>query len=214
PAVPLKDHERRHVVASLLATPGEGTPAASSGGAVAAAPFAADPARVEEGRAAFAAVGCANCHAIKGSDGKVIEPGSRPMPLEQLAAVDAGCLATAPRRGAPHYFADEPQRAAVTAAIRWLASPAAASEPPRERSIDRMLTALNCYACHQRDGRGGTVPAVVVMDDDDEPILKDAARDALFASSVQELGDEGRLPPTLTSVGDKLSAGFLREVLI
>ena len=217
PAVPLKDHERRHVVAGLLATSVKNDPVAASDGAAAAAPFAADPSRVEEGRAAFAAVGCANCHAIEGSDGKVIEPGSKPKPLEHLTAVDAGCMATAPRRGTPHYFADETQRAAVTAAIRWLASPAAASEPPRERSIDRMLTALNCYACHQRDGRGGTVSAVVViddMDDDGEPILKDAARDALFPSSVQELGDEGRLPPTLTGVGDKLSAGFLREVIV
>ena len=77
-----------------------------------------------------------------------------------------------------------------------------------------MLLALNCYACHARDGRGGTIPAVATMDDDGEPILKDPVRDALFTSIVQELGDEGRLPPTLTGVGDKLAAGFLREVLV
>jgi hypothetical protein len=36
----------------------------------------------------------------------------------------------------------------------------------------------------------------------------------MFTSGVQEMGDEGRLPPTLTGVGDKLAAGFLREVLV
>jgi len=77
-----------------------------------------------------------------------------------------------------------------------------------------MLTALNCYACHNRDGRGGTIPAVATTDEDGEPILKDAARDAMFTSGVQEMGDEGRLPPTLTGVGDKLTSGFLREVLV
>jgi hypothetical protein len=57
------------------------------------------------------------------------------------------------------------------------------------------------------------IPAVATVDDDGEPVLKEAARDALFTSPLQELGDEGRLPPTLTGVGDKLRPEFLREVL-
>lgn len=176
--------------------------------------FAVDAASVEEGRAAFAAVGCASCHALKDSGGELIETAPKPKPLGALAAVDAGCLAAAPSHGAPHYSLDDAQRAAVTAALRWLAAPTVAERPARERSIDRTLTALNCYACHQRDGRGGIIPAVAATDEDGEPILKEAARDRLFTSTVQELGDEGRLPPTLTGVGDKLAAGFLREVLV
>ena len=203
PALSLKDHDRRHVVASLLTT----SPAPT-------ATFSADASLVEEGRKAFAAAGCASCHDLKGSDGKRIEPASKPKPLAELMAMDSGCLATVARKGVPHYPLDDTQRAAVTAAIRWLASPAAESVPTREQAIDRMLTSLNCYACHNRDGRGGTIPAVAITDDDGEPILKDATRDALFTSAVQELGDEGRLPPTLTGVGDKLTAGFLREVLV
>lgn len=203
PALPLKDHDRRHVVASLL---GEArAPVATS---------SADPTLVEEGRAAFAAVGCANCHDLKGADGTRMEPASKPKPLAELMAMDSGCLALVARKGVPHYPLDDAQRAAVTAAIRWLASPAVAALPTRERTIDRTLTSLNCYACHSRDGRGGTIPAVATTDDDGEPILKDAARDGLFTSAVQELGDEGRLPPTLAGVGDKLTARFLREVLI
>jgi hypothetical protein len=132
----------------------------------------------------------------------------------ELVALDAGCLAKAARQGTPYYPLDDVQRSAVTSALGWLRSPAAESAPARERTIDRMLTALNCYACHNRDGRGGIIPAVATTDDDGEPILKDPVRDALFTSAVQELGDEGRLPPTLTGVGDKLASGFLREVLV
>jgi mono/diheme cytochrome c family protein len=204
PALPLKDQDRRHVVASLL---GESK-------APTAAAFKADPTLVEEGRTAFAAVGCASCHDLKGGDGKRIESAAKPKPLAELMTLDGGCLAAAARKGSPHYPLDDTQRSAVAAAIRWLTSPEAAALPDRERAIDRMLTSLNCYACHNRDGRGGTIPAVATTDDDGEPVLKDAARDALFTSAVQELGDEGRLPPTLTGVGDKLTGGFLREVLV
>ena len=204
PALPLKDQDRRHVVASLL---GEAK-------APTAAAFKADPTLVEEGRTAFAAVGCASCHDLKGGDGKRIESAAKPKPLAELITLDGGCLAAAARKGSPHYPLDDTQRSAVAAAIRWLTSPEAAALPDRERAIDRMLTSLNCYACHNRDGRGGTIPAVATTDDDGEPVLKDAARDALFTSAVQELGDEGRLPPTLTGVGDKLTGGFLREVLV
>ena len=188
-------------------------PLASMAVAATQASFAVDPALVEEGRAAFAAVGCASCHELKGSDGKRIEPAATPKPLMKLVSLDAGCLAKAARQGTPHYPLDDVQRSAVTSALGWLRSPAAESAPAREQTIDRMLTALNCYACHNRDGRGGIIPAVTTTDDDGEPILKDPVRDALFTSAVQELGDEGRLPPTLTGVGDKLASGFLREVL-
>jgi len=189
-------------------------PLASMDVANSAASFAVEPALVEEGRAAFAAVGCASCHELNNADGKRIESAAKPKPLADLMASDGGCLATAPRKGVPHYSLDDAQRSAVTAAIGWLRSPAAESGPAREGTIDRMLTALNCSACHTRDGRGGTIPAVAATDEDGEPILKDVARDVLFTSAVQELGDEGRLPPTLTGVGDKLTAEFLREVLV
>jgi len=177
--------------------------------------FAVEPTLVAEGRAAFAAVGCASCHELKGPDGTLITPVATPKPLAALAALDAGCLATdSPRAGVPQYQLDGLQRAALKEAVHWLTSSEAAAPPSPEQAIDRMLTSLNCYACHNRDGRGGTIPAVATTDADGEPILKDFARDALFTSAVQELGDEGRLPPTLTGVGDKLAPGFLREVLI
>ncbi|MFM8891628.1 MAG: hypothetical protein ACKOTB_08400, partial [Planctomycetia bacterium] len=155
---------------------------------------------------------------------------SRPAALESLAGkAAAGCLAPAVGDGGARvdgqdtrvdYGLDAAQREAIAQALSWLASPAASRPPENPQAIDRTLTALNCYACHTRaatpDGpaKGGVVPAVATVDEDGEPILKEPARDSLFASTVQELGDEGRLPPTLTGVGDKLTADFLREVLL
>ena len=181
---------------------------------VPAGAFAIDPALVEEGRVAFGRVGCAHCHDVAGAGGTKIAPVVAPKPLRALVALDAGCLtAGSPRPGVPHHGLDDAQRAAVKAAILWLAGQAAVAAPPAERAVGRAFLALNCYACHERDGRGGIIPAVATTDEDGEPVLKDAVRDRFFTSAVQELGDEGRLPPSLTHVGDKLNPAFLQEVL-
>ena len=50
------------------------------------------------------------------------------------------------------------------------------------------MTALNCYACHRRDETGGVI----------------RERDPFFTANSPDLGDEGRIPPLLTGVGDKL----------
>ena len=203
----------RRQSALLFITPTkDGTPARD--GAAAEEAFVLDPALVERGREAFAAVGCANCHDLEAADGRKIASTATVRPLADLGA-DRGCLAAARKPGTgPDYGLDASQRAAIVAAFEWLASPTADEPPPRERQIVRTMTALNCYACHVRDGRGGTELAVPQTDDDGEPITRDAARDALFTSMVQELGDEGRLPPTLTGVGDKLNRQFLHDVLV
>jgi hypothetical protein len=53
-----------------------------------------------------------------------------------------------------------------------------------------------CIACHVRDGRGGLPPAVRAE-----------------LAEVEDLGDEGRLPPDLTAVGRRLRPGWLTKVL-
>jgi len=190
--------------------------------------FVVDPARAAEGRGMFLTAGCARCHQLTGADGTrvvAVAPaaaGGMARPLAELAAVDGGCLAAGPPRpgiphsiphSLPHYDLDDQQRAVLGLAVAWLRSPAAVEPPEPSRAIHRSLAAMNCYACHVRDGRGGTLPAPGSVDDDGEPLLRDARRDALFTSAVAEIGDEGRLPPTLTGVGDKLAPAFLREVL-
>ena len=218
PATTLSDRDRRHVVAYLLeqanddaaaapATEGSPEPSAETTDQLLAA-----------GRTHFAASGCANCHQLAvGKDSPPIASTLAAGPLATLRP-QAGCLAESPSPGLPRYDLDAVQRNALLAAISWLQS-AAAVAPAREQSIDRLLTALNCYACHSRaepgqPGKGGVLPAVVMLDEDDEPLLKEPARDELFTGKQPELGDEGRLPPTLTGVGDKLRPAFITEVLL
>ena len=181
--------------------------------------FTLDSTLVEAGRAAFATVGCAHCHQLAAGDGKPVAPQEGGKSLTDLDSLDTGCLAAGGGGRGPRYGLDDAQRTAVATAIAWLQSPEAIAPPDHDRAIDRTLTALNCYACHSRltpgrDGKGGVLPALAAVDDDGEPILREAARDALFTSAVLELGDEGRLPPTLTGTGDKLRPEFLREVLL
>ena len=179
-------------------------------------PWVLDADLVAQGRLAFETIGCANCHQLPGGDGMPVRSTLVSPAVAKLAATPAaGCLApAATAAGVPRYALDDAQREALTAALGWLATPRGLAAPAREQEITRSLTALNCYACHVRDGRGGTIPAVATFDEDGEPILKEATRDALFQAIVQEIGDEGRLPPTLTGVGDKLTREFLGEVLV
>jgi mono/diheme cytochrome c family protein len=188
----------------------DGTPAAAKPSDPAA--FRLDAGLVGKGRAAFAAAGCASCH------GTVSESGATPAvaarPLGDLPAAAAGCLTDAARSGMARFGLDDAQRDALVAALRWLATPAAAAAPPRELAIARTFTSLNCYACHNRDGRGGTLLAVPTVDDDGEPVTVDERRDRLFTTHVKELGEEGRLPPSLTGVGDKLDPKFLATAIL
>jgi mono/diheme cytochrome c family protein len=206
----------RTSVTAYVTPTATGKPTVTVDDAAAASPgFALDPALVAEGRAAFASVGCGNCHRIDEARGSAEAKAgaAAAKPLAEVAAFDAGCLAERPPAAAARYGLDASQRASLAAALRWLTSPAAAEPPARERAIDRSLTASNCYACHERDGKGGVLPAVAAQDEDGEPVLVEAARDALFAATQAELGDEGRRPPTLTGAGGKLRPEFLREVL-
>ena len=64
------------------------------------------------------------------------------------------------------------------------------------------LAILNCYACHNRvdayGGVGGPEPA---------------RRQHFRVIDNQDVGDEGRLPPTLTQIGGKLKLAALESVL-
>jgi hypothetical protein len=78
---------------------------------------------------------------------------------------------------------------------------AAAKKPHGELApadyVARSLVRFNCAACHERDKLGGV----------------EEARNPHFQSDMPEMGDEGRLPPSLTGVGAKLHPDWLRSVL-
>jgi mono/diheme cytochrome c family protein len=110
-----------------------------------------------------------------------------------MVDLDRGCLGEDVGT-APDFRLDEAQRRALgafLAAMDDLPPPS-----PRER-VSQVMATWNCYACHERDGQGG------VPED----------RDRLFLANREDLGEEGRLPPSLDGVGDRLAPDWLARVL-
>ncbi|QDS94795.1 Cytochrome c [Roseimaritima multifibrata] len=154
--------------------------------------FKADPALVEDGARLFQSVGCAACHKATGSSNDVaVRAGLRS--LHELGSrADSGCLAERPPAGAPDFELTSLQRESIKLALT--------AEKQERTSAERsqsMLTVFNCYACHERDGIGGP-----------EPI-----RDPWFTTTTPEMGNEGRMPPSLSGVGDKLKEEYVASIL-
>lgn len=144
-----------------------------------AAPVAVDQAAAAEGKRHYERVGCAQCH----------EPENRrddfAKPLADLNPAGACEVA--------EYELSETQRKAIAAALADLDA-----ELSVEAQIELEMIRLNCFACHERGGRGG--PA--------------AARDEFFTTTNLNLGDQARIPPSLDHVGAKLDPKSLRKVLV
>lgn len=158
--------------------------------------FALDQARVARGRELFASLNCAACHRV--GDQSAGLASAKAKPLSQLAGASAGgCLAAKPGQGVPDFRLADSQREVlqgVLGRVSELSQPLA----PRE-AVAQTLSALNCVACHTRDGKGG--PSEL--------------RAGYFAPVGDvDLGDEGRMPPLLTKVGGKLRLDWMRTVLL
>ncbi|MFI4875374.1 MAG: c-type cytochrome [Blastopirellula sp. JB062] len=152
--------------------------------------FQPDPMLVAQGEKWFSQVGCANCH----------ESGANPPPFPPLAAqplaemnLALGCLADQPSSAAADYRLTQEQRQAIRQALEKLPD----DQPTPAQSIVRTMTQMNCYACHERDQRGGV----------------EQSRNPFFRSTQQEMGDEGRLPPHLNGVGGKLNSAWLAHIM-
>ena len=155
-------------------------------------PFVIDPSQVEKGRKLFATLGCASCHSLK-EDNKQLASELKAKSLSKLAAT-GGCMSEVGQRGLPFFRLTPLQRSAAGAAITALSN---AAEPTPAETIAHTLLSFNCYACHERGQLGGV-----------EPI-----RNAYFETQIPEMGDEGRIPPTLDGVGDKLREEALTDLL-
>jgi len=151
-----------------------------------------DPQKVRRGEQMFSSLGCASCHQL-GSIPSTLAAKSL-LNLDPNAKI--GCLARTPGR-APRYELTDAQREALRSTLTARES-LSRFLPPQEQ-VKRTMSALNCFACHTRDGIGGPVPA---------------RSDYFTVIGQADLGDEGRLPPHLTRVGDKLKPEWLREVLL
>lgn len=154
--------------------------------------FVFNPSLVAKGRQLFRSLGCAACHQRQ-EDGQRIES---ELSAPRLAACDPskGCLVGEDEALIPNYELLGLQSESLAAA---LAAGAPQAEPTLDMQVAHTMTSLNCYACHVRGEQGGA----------------ESDRNELFISNIPEMGDEGRLPPPLDGVGDKLREDWLKKVV-
>ncbi len=145
-------------------------------------PLVMDGVLVEKGRALAETGRCASCHTLP----RATVPG-----VVALKRNEGGCLSVEAAGSAPRYRLSEVQRAALRLFLSKKDEPVAPVTAAR-----LSLQALNCVACHERDGQGGP----------------DTARKAYFQGD-HNLGDTGRYPPPLTAVGRKLRPEWFAKVL-
>ena len=162
------------------------------------ATWTVDPGRVETGRRLFTQLQCNTCH--ESPEGKPRQPVADGTPALARLNPALGCLGPEEtRKTCPDFGLDDLQRASIREALMALesADKSQSVADAKPAQIHAQMTRLNCYACHERSNVGG------VSDE----------RNALFTSNEIDLGDEGRLPPRLTGVGDKLQSEWLHSVL-
>jgi mono/diheme cytochrome c family protein len=154
-------------------------------------PIAVQPALAEKGRALFLSRGCANCHTqtlVKA------QPEVKAPPLSKLPP-KGGCVDAAASKGTPRYPLSTVQRTALAHAIQT--PPDKGDLTSTEQLVARTMTVFNCYACHERNKVGGVTEQL----------------NTYFTTTQPEMGDEGRVPPSLTGAGAKLNAEYLRQIL-
>ncbi|MDX1564310.1 MAG: c-type cytochrome, partial [Phycisphaeraceae bacterium] len=162
--------------------------------------FTVDPRQVKTGAMMFAMMGCSSCHTqVKAGPAPpfvAARKGKTP-PLASLnTAAETGCLSENVPKGRPNYDLDGDQKKAIRAALAAKADLAKPRTPDKQILHD--LTTLGCLQCHQRDGIGGP----------------DEKRNDYFKMAIQaEMGDEGRLPPTLSGIGAKLKPEALKGIV-
>lgn len=157
-------------------------------------PFAVDPAKVERGRAAFAARGCAACHEV--GHGLPAVDTTLKAPALASAKLGKGCLDPTDTKS-PRFELNDAERAALTAGIQSLST--CTGEPAPIDAMERAIDSLSCLSCHSKDGVGGP----------------DKAIGGYFRTLTNaDLGDEGSHPPHLTGVGSKLNTNWLSQVLL
>lgn len=162
--------------------------------------FQLDPALVEQGRQLFADKNCVACHTSVQSDAKPTIEQQLPKLADLRWEGNHGCLSDKPQPGGvPWFYLDEVQGQAIRTALKRLKSLAAQPFDTAAR-IDFRLTSMNCYACHDRDGKGGP----------------EAAREPYFAFNApgaESLGRWGNLAPPLDHVGRKLTGEWLNKIV-
>jgi cytochrome c2 len=158
--------------------------------------FAVDKTKASQGKAWFAKLGCGSCHNIADASATAIDAFAAKPFAELVADADGGCLSSNPSAGAAFYYLTAAERNAILTTLAHRDQLAHPLEPSRQ--AQKLMTAMNCYACHQRGELGG--PSTY--------------RQQFFGTIGEvDMGDEGRFPPNLSGVGAKLKPEWLNKVL-
>ncbi len=159
--------------------------------------FKVDDAKAENGALHFGTYQCASCHAGPKPSAPAIALPTALKPFVRLRPRQPiGCLSPVPPERAAKFDLTDRQRTVIVSGLQNQAVLSAPLTP--DQQIKRTMTTLNCYACHQRDKRGG---------------VDGLRRDYLTSVGEADLGDEGRIPPHLHHVGAKLQQTWIRSVL-
>ena len=161
---------------------------------------------IAKGRQLFSDLHCASCHVIQGTGATAFAKPLAELDSEsKLACWTEGAvsktvpirtgLESRPTAVQPRWAIDSAQATAIKVAIASSKDPAAATS--RDELSFRLLQ-QNCYACHDRNQLGGI----------------GRYRKPYFETVGHiDIGDEGRLPPALTHVGNRLNTSWLNNVL-
>ena len=199
PSLSLDDAEARAIAMYLLREqiPADATAEGKAMALIGAVPFVVDPSKAAQGAHHYARFQCANCHGMLPATGPLdaLTPSAKPL-ARLRARQPAGCLATRQSDRVPKFEISDRQRVVLLAILQNQAALAEPLEPAS--AIKRTMTTLNCYACHQRDRRGGP---------------EGLRREYFTSTTGADLGDEGRLAPNLNVIGAKLRPEWTRDVL-
>ncbi len=145
-----------------------------------------EPDLAARGRMLFEKFGCANCHTD-------VQVPTKPSVAFSALTTNRGCLSETAGQW-PRFQITAEQRTLITTALPRAAQP----QLDEKQQLAKTLVTFNCLACHERAGLGGIAQE----------------RNALFTGTQVVLGDQGRLPPPLTTVGAKLTPGWMKDVLL
>lgn len=171
---------------------------------------------IKKGRELFRTMNCVACHKM-GSGGQANVPVLGDIPIvsplfstsrNQLAEMkkpltalsqNKGCLADKQPSGTPRFDLNDLEKRAIRLALTMIQQQDAPQLTAQEKA-DWQMTRLNCYACHDRDGKGG-------------PEDPRAQYFGVNDSTAESLGQLGNLPPNLDKVGRKLTHGWFEKIL-
>ncbi|MCO8125195.1 DUF1080 domain-containing protein [Stieleria sp. TO1_6] len=155
--------------------------------------FQPDPNLASQGKRLFQTAGCASCHAFQS-----IQPTPSSAPALADLRSDRGCMAAEVQSPAVDFLLSRKQSLAIARAIELRKQHRSQTTVTDDHDrVHLMMAGLNCYACHRRGEIGGPEPT----------------RDSIFQTTTKEMGWEGRLPPPLDGVADKLNAKYLGKIL-